>query len=282
MNDEPAFPGSPRADAEAAIPKYVHTGTQCLEHWNRLKFPLRIAPNLTREFNVGFPLAAHALNHAAVGLETRDRFPHAAATSARVALEHALAAQWVLLTRGGAETLIRHMEAGYRARVKAFAGALNDSDPLLTGPVDAEDLAAFASVAAQEPAPGTKRSWSMERVFRRFAGTDLVYDLFRQLSGAVHPSYETIQAHLDTRNEHPPRLNRAGALLSEHSSRRRRSPQCWRWTSSRDAKSTHRPHHPFRRSQSRQHFHTTWRSATGALSSSHSSPWRSAYAPPSR
>lgn len=218
MNDEPASPESPSGDADAEIPKYVHASKQCLEHWNRLKFPLRIAPNLTREFNVGFPLAAHALNHAAVGLETRDRFPHAAATSARVALEHALAAQWALLTRGGAETLVRHMEAGYLARVKAFAGALGDSDPLLTSLVDAEDLAAFASVAARQPAPGNERSWSMERVFRRFAGTDLFYDLYRELSGAVHPSYETIQAHLDTRNEHPPRLNRAGALLSGHSS----------------------------------------------------------------
>jgi hypothetical protein len=112
MNDESASPQSPRGDAHAEIPRYVQASEQGLEHWNRLKFPLQIAPNLTREFNVGFPLAAHALNHAAVGLETRDRFPHAAATSARVALEHALAAQWVLLTRGGAETLVKHMEAG--------------------------------------------------------------------------------------------------------------------------------------------------------------------------
>lgn len=218
MNDESASPQSSRGDADAEILRFVQASSKCLEHWNRLKFPLRIAPNLTRGFNVGFPLAAHALNHVVVGLETRNRFPHAAATSARVALEHALAAQWVLLTRGGAETLVRHMEAGYLVRVKAFAGALNDTDSLLTSLVDAEDLAAFASVAAREPAPGTERSWSMERVFRRFAGTDLFYDLYRELSGAVHPSYETIQAHLDTRNAHPPRLNRAGALLSGHSS----------------------------------------------------------------
>lgn len=218
MDDESASPQSPRRDANADISNFVQATEQCLQHWNLLKFPLRITPNLARTFNVGFPLAAHALNHAVVGLETRDRFPHVAAASARVALEHALVAQWVLLTRGGAETLVRHMEAGYLTRVKAFAGALNESDPALTSLVDAEDLAAFASVAAREPAPGAERSWSMERVFRRFAGTGLFYDLYRELSGAVHPSYETIQAHLDTRNDHPPRLNRAGAFLPGHSS----------------------------------------------------------------
>ncbi|MBU2698089.1 hypothetical protein [Pimelobacter sp. 30-1] len=135
-----------------------------------------------------------------------------------MALEHALAAQWALLTQGGPEQLVKHMQAGYLLRTKAFAGALED-DPALTLHVPEEDLRTLHEVAGQVPAPGKEREWSMERVFDRFSGTPLFYDLYRELSGAVHPSYSTIQAHLNM-NDGGDRLHQRGQKLLAHSSAR--------------------------------------------------------------
>lgn len=52
-----------------------------------------------------FPLAAHAINHVEVALEAQQKFPWVARTSARVAFEHTLRAQWVLLTVDGEHKL---------------------------------------------------------------------------------------------------------------------------------------------------------------------------------
>lgn len=123
----------------------------------------------------------------------------------------------MLLTRGGAEILVRHMEAGFLVRVNAFASAIRQTEGL-TSLVDPKDIAALETVVTRQPAPGKERGWSMERVFRRFADSDLFFDLYRELSGAVHPSYETFQAHVDSRDEHRLRLNPSGAISSGHTS----------------------------------------------------------------
>lgn len=49
-------------------------------------------------FRVGYPLAAHALTASAAALDLWGPLPWVAMANIRTALEHALAAQWVLLT----------------------------------------------------------------------------------------------------------------------------------------------------------------------------------------
>lgn len=204
------------ARSEAEFGWLLAAARECIVEWEKLAFPLSISTTHEMRFRVGFPLAAHALNQVAVALEMRDRRPLVAASCARIALEHALAAQWVLLTRGGPETLVKHMEANYLARTRAFAGAIRD-DPALSQFVDGADLAAFSAVAARVPAPGQERSWRMEQIFRRFADTDLFYDMYRELSGAVHPSYETLETHLDLAADGAPRrLSKSGSPVSSY------------------------------------------------------------------
>lgn len=136
------------------------------------------------KFRVCLPLIAHALNHVSSGLANISQLPFVAATNARVAFEHALAAQWVLLTYEGEIRLVRHMEYGYLTRAKAFAHATDYP----------EDL---KNIVAAEPADGPQRAWSIEMACARFDTSGLLYDIYRDLSQAVHPSYETLRTHID-------------------------------------------------------------------------------------
>ncbi|GAB3922706.1 hypothetical protein GCM10029976_011820 [Kribbella albertanoniae] len=158
----------------------------CGEQWDAQPSQTAVAESHESKFRVGYPLAAHAMNHAGTALAVYRRHPLVAASSARIALENSLAAQWVLLTRDGERILVKHMEALYLTRARAFSAAMEDPSEL-------------ADIAARSAAPGRERQWSAEQLFKRFADNNLFYDIYRQLSGAVHPSYETILAHLDLR-----------------------------------------------------------------------------------
>lgn len=203
--------------AEATVPQLMVAAQECIDEWEGLPFPLEVSADHEVRFRVGFPLVSHALNHVTIALETFERFPLVAAGSARVALEHALAAQWVLWTHEGPETLVKHMEAGYLMRTKAFADAIRDQ-PDLTQFVDEADLVDFDAVVAREPAPGGERSWSMQQVFNRFADTGLFFDIYRELSGAVHPSFATLTTYMDLTSDDGRRssLSKAGRPVSSH------------------------------------------------------------------
>lgn len=175
----------------------------CVEQWETQPSQTAVAESHEPKFRVGYPLAAHALNHAGTALAVYHRHPLVAASCARIALENSLAAQWVLLTRDGERILVKHMEALYLKRVRAFAAAVDDPSEL-------------ADIAARRAAPGDERQWSAEQLFKRFADSDLFYDIYRQLSGAVHPSYETILAHLDLRTPaSKPTISRHGDLNTD-------------------------------------------------------------------
>lgn len=189
--------------AGTTYPELLAAARECASVWNQLQFPLNISGDHEIRFRVGFPMAAHALNHVTLAVDTLEGLPLVGAGLARVALEHALAAQWVLWTRGGPETLTKHMEAAYLTRTRAFARAV-EGQPDLTQFVDQADLDALTEVASREPASGAERAWSMQTVFDRFSDTDLFYDMYRELSGAVHPSYATIQTYLGTGSDGVP------------------------------------------------------------------------------
>lgn len=104
-----------------------------------------------------------------------------AAGNARIALEHAVAAQWVLLTDGGAEQLVRAMGYRFMTRAHEFAQALDHPSEL-------------ADVDSMTAVDGHLRTWNIENIANRFADTGLFYDRHREHSQAVHPSYATLQA----------------------------------------------------------------------------------------
>jgi hypothetical protein len=163
--------------------RFLRAAEAAVEHWNEA-LPISVPDSASVKFRVCFPLIAHALNHASCGLANISLLPFVAVTNARVAFEHALAAQWVLLTREGEISLVRHMEYGYLTRAKAFAKAADCPDEL-------------KDIVVSEPADGPQRAWSVEMACARFDTSGLLYDIYRNLSQAIHPSYETLRAHID-------------------------------------------------------------------------------------
>lgn len=192
--------GSCRGAADAPVDdsSYLGAAQDCLDLWASA-VPVACDADDQVLFNVAFPLVAHAMNQVATALLVGEQFPLVAAGAARVALEHAVAAQWVLLTAGGPEQLVRAMEHAFLTRAHAFSEAL-DHPPELAG------------LDATQSVDGRLRSWNIGNVMNRFATGGLFYDLYRELSGAVHPSYATLQAHTDIRTSHAvTRIDRHGA-----------------------------------------------------------------------
>lgn len=191
-------------DSEIADNSYIDAARKCVEIWDASTFPIDISEDMERKFRVCFPLLAHALNHVETALSVRARRPLVASSSCRVALECSVSAQWVLLTHGGEDRLVRAAEYQWITRAANLSAALGDPPE-------------FASVVATEPAPGELRSWSVTQVFDRFSDKGLFYDLYRDLTQSIHPSYGMIQAHIDLTPGAPPRLNRAGSIRPVHS-----------------------------------------------------------------
>src|SRR6185312_8116964 len=69
--------------------------------WRGLPSTPKLNAELINKFRVVFPLAAHALNHIEAAEYFQSSSPWVAVSSARIAFEHALTAQWVLWTEGG-------------------------------------------------------------------------------------------------------------------------------------------------------------------------------------
>ncbi|MGZ4532972.1 MAG: hypothetical protein ACXVXP_11550, partial [Mycobacteriaceae bacterium] len=96
---------------------------RCVALWRSFPTPVEVPDQFEIKFRVIFPLAAHALNLADAGLAQLPSYPLVAASSARLALEHAIAAQWVMLTEGGEVRIKNAMEHSWLTRVEKFARA---------------------------------------------------------------------------------------------------------------------------------------------------------------
>jgi hypothetical protein len=90
--------------SEAALVKVARQAVGWSQHWwpdGGVAKELEIERGLRSKFTVCFPMAAHAINHVDVALSALAAFPWVAKSNARIAFEHALTAQWVLLTADG-------------------------------------------------------------------------------------------------------------------------------------------------------------------------------------
>ncbi len=67
--------------------------------------PIAVSRAVELKFRMIYPLALHALNNVAVSLDLSERLPWVAAGQARIAFQHPLKAQWVLLTHDGEQEL---------------------------------------------------------------------------------------------------------------------------------------------------------------------------------
>lgn len=134
------------------------------------------------KFRMIYPLAQHALNNVAAGLDQSRRLPWVAAVHARTAFEHAIAAQWVLLTHEGEQKLHVELQGEAHKRAREFHKGLGSPEE-------------YAAMVGAEP-PNSE--WSVWNACARFTDSPrLFYDIYRNLSGAIHPSYGAVMAYFN-------------------------------------------------------------------------------------
>lgn len=185
------------ADVAAFDTRCLHAAQQCVDLWHRLWLDTSIAVAIDSaveiKFRICFPLAAHSLNHIDIALGLHQQRPWVAASSTRVAFEHALAAQWVLLTDDGERELVNWMKGQHHKRAKELADALSRlaSEPGASV-LSLDEFQPQVLVGEEPDASG----WSVANACSRFADTKLFYDIYRNLSQAEHPSPGLIAAHL--------------------------------------------------------------------------------------
>ncbi|MDC9004097.1 hypothetical protein [Mycobacterium marinum] len=161
---------------------------------------LAVEARLHRKFLMCFPLAAHAMNQIEAALTVRHTFPWVAAASTRIAFEHALTAQWVLLTADGEIRLKAGFDYGDHIRADRFIkgirqlGEEDQEFPEAAHGLSADQLERLVRTRPDEPGPP-----NVEGICKRFSSggaENLLYDIHRELSGAVHPSLSLLRAHL--------------------------------------------------------------------------------------
>ena len=158
--------------------------------------PCVIAEAMDPKFRICFPLAAHALNHVEAALELRARLPWVAKSSARIAFEHALTAQWVLLTDGGEQRLAAYFSerdyVRHRRYINAVADLSNkDTDFAAVHGLSQDELESLAGER-----PENSKFPTFEQMCARFDSTGLLYHVQRDLTQAIHPSNGLVIAHL--------------------------------------------------------------------------------------
>lgn len=183
----------------------IELARTALAHWSawwrdpKSLSELSIEARLHDKFLVCFPLAAHAMNHVEAALEARQQFPWVAKTSARVAFEHALTAQWILLTAAGERKWKANSDNNDHTRTERFIRGVQrlgrDDEDFASAAHGLSDEELLGLVQAKADGPGAD---NVEGMCRRFASggvDDVLYHIYRDLSGAVHPSLSLLCAH---------------------------------------------------------------------------------------
>lgn len=182
-------------DTEAEWMAVVH---KVVDRWRNSWRGLPSTPKLNAEvidkFRVCFPLAAHALNHIEAAVYFQSSSVWVAVSSARIAFEHALTAQWVLWTEGGENQLSEQMSLEDRKRSIEFVDAVKQAAEEDASLTESAALAEeFREFIGKKPSQG----WSVFNLCERFSATRLLYGIYRDLSQAVHPSSGLVRAHFD-------------------------------------------------------------------------------------
>lgn len=177
---------------EALIDGWLAAARACVEHWDTHR-QFSIAGSKTRKFQVCYPLAAHAVNQVRASLVLMAEGLHyMARVNARVAFEHALLAQWIILTFNGEEAVVNKAERHRRAimvHLRRVTELPSELESELSVPLRGAELPKIQDIC--DRFDNGKRS---------------VYSLYRQLTGSVHVSLDTVSSYMDFNNEGVERL----------------------------------------------------------------------------
>ena len=174
------------AATDARFLRAAQSVLQLWRQWWGPDKPVSVPTEVELKFRMIYPLALHALNNVAVAADLVDRLPWVATGLARIAFEHALTAQWVLLTYDGEQQVLLELQEQAHKRAAEFHKGLGSPEE-------------YAAMVGQKPPAST---WSVWSACSRFTDSpQLFYDVYRNLSGATHPSYGTVLAYLDVDSE---------------------------------------------------------------------------------
>jgi|SRR6266550_2257055 len=117
----------------------------------------------------------------------RERASYAAEANARSALQHAITAQWVLLTAGGEREVVGEIKRQQSATLRDLQSAI-ELPPELRAAID-------------EGPQSTGPARSFWQMCERFSPDKMLYVLYRRMIDSVHPSARTLKMHLDVDEE---------------------------------------------------------------------------------
>jgi hypothetical protein len=165
--------------------RWLAAANDCLGLYGARSGQFAVATEDDQKFRACYPLAMHALNQVRAGMTlVGAEVVYPAIANARVAFEHALTAQWVMLTRDGAQRLLRDLRHHDRYTLRDF-GKWADlphqfRDYLNERLTDGDQLP------------------TVQAICDRFAGnTKNAYAVYRSLTGGGHPSAATLLRHID-------------------------------------------------------------------------------------
>lgn len=166
---------------------WLEAARQIMELDRRPKIPLSVSGEDSIRYRSMYPIARHALAHVDAALVLHDSGrSFVASANARVAFEHALLAQWVVLT-SGSETLLANSIAKSHSRI------LRGLEPhAQTIPTELSSLLDL---------PDAERVPPMDQICGRFDRTGLLYLIYRGLTGAVHLSGASIAEYVSVDDE---------------------------------------------------------------------------------
>ena len=181
------------ARSEVQLLALAETAVERWHAWWRVPtsaYRFSIESRLDRKFRVCFPLSANAINHVEGSLAARTTYPWVAKAGARIAFEHALTAQWVLLTAHGEDRLKARLDYSSHQQRKRFlrsVSRLSDENEDLAQEVhglSAEQLDGL--IGAEPEGLGLPK---FDALCGRFAGGgahNLLYDVYSDQIGRAH------------------------------------------------------------------------------------------------
>lgn len=143
----------------------------------------------TALFQLVYPLVCHTVEQVKAALKLIEvHLAYPAEANARIAYQHAITAQWMLLTKDSAKGIGVEMLAQLDKQVSEFGTIVDLPEELLDDTDEAERVG--GSLRRHHEAQNFKTMCD------RFGTEHLLYLTFRRLSGPVHPSLATMHQHL--------------------------------------------------------------------------------------
>lgn len=193
-----------RAENERLDAANLTAARQCVVLWHRWwsagkAFEVDDANEM--KMRIVFPLAMHAMANVELALKTMDRIPWVAAGNTRIAFEHALAAQWVLLTDGGEQHLLDAMRVELDKRTRGVYDGLGQPPE-------------YAAMVDEQRPNASYTVWNACSRFAEPNTAKLFYDIYRHLGEGAHPSIGSLTGYvsIDIQRGAVRRWERSGTL----------------------------------------------------------------------